>query len=72
MREILIFLLISLVITDDAANILIAKSTIDAGLGAIRQFVPGGQVIAGFLAIRCNKTICSWRPSNCWIFSDFF
>ena len=50
MREILIFLLISLVITDDAANILIAKSTIDAGLGAIRQFVPGGQVIAGFLA----------------------
>ena len=50
MREILIFLLIPLVITDDAANILIAKSTIDAGLGAIRQFVPGGQVIAGFLA----------------------
>lgn len=50
MRKILIFLLISLVITDDAANILIAKSTIDAGLGAIRQFVPGGQVIAGFLA----------------------
>ena len=50
MRKILIFLLISLVITDDAANILVAKSTIDAGLGAIRQFVPGGQVIAGFLA----------------------
>ena len=50
MRKILIFLLIPLVITDDAANILIAKSTIDAGLGAIRQFVPGGQVIAGFLA----------------------
>ena len=50
MREILIFLLISLVITDDAANILIAKSTIDAGIDAIRQFVPGGLVLAGFLA----------------------
>ncbi len=50
MREILIFLLISLVITDDAANILITKSTIDAGIDAIRQFVPGGLVLAGFLA----------------------
>ena len=47
MRKILLFLLISLVITDDAANILITKSTIDAGIDAIRQFVPGGLVLAG-------------------------
>ena len=51
MRIILLFLLISLIITDGAedASMLIAKAEISAEIGAIGQFVPGGQAIAGFL-----------------------
>ena len=51
MRIILLFLLISLIITDGAedAAMLIVKAEISAEIGAIGQFVPGGQAIAGFL-----------------------
>ena len=38
MRKILLFLLIPLIITDNA-EMLIVKSTIDAGIAAIRQYV---------------------------------
>ena len=48
MRKILLFLLIPLIITDDA-EMLIVKSTINSGIDAIRQFVPENQTIAGFL-----------------------
>ena len=48
MRKILLFLLIPLIITDDA-EMLIVKSTINSGIAAIRQFVPENQTIAGFL-----------------------
>ena len=51
MRKILIFLLIPLIIKvyADDASMLMAKAEINAGMAAISQFVPGGEVIAGFL-----------------------
>ena len=48
MRKIFLFLLIPLIIADDA-EMLIIKSTIDAGIDAIRQYVQENQVIAAFL-----------------------
>ena len=51
MRKILLFFLIPLILSDDAddAAMLIAKAEIGAGIAAISEFVPGGQIIAGFL-----------------------
>ena len=51
MRKILIFLLIPLIIKvyADDASMLMAKAEINAGMAAISQFVPGGEVIVGFL-----------------------
>ena len=48
MRKIFLFLLIPLIIADDA-EMLIIKNTIDAGIDAIRQYVQENQVIAAFL-----------------------
>ena len=48
MRKIFLFLLIPLIIADDA-EMLIIKNTIDAGIDAIRQYVQENKVIAAFL-----------------------
>ena len=48
MKKILLFLLIPLIISDDMLKV---KSTIDAGIDAIRQYIPEDQAMADLLKL---------------------
>ena len=52
MKKILLFLLIPLIISDDMLKV---KSTIDAGIDAIRQYIPENQTMTEFLKTKIMK-----------------